>query len=298
MQFEIIDTQSIYRRLLAAPDAVAREAIFRDELAAPFAGLAQVFGFPDVLAAFRMWGMWPEQFAPEHHARMSATLDTLAAHDAWPRAVQALERGWAAFAGLAARISLQHIVFALCLCDMGNVPGQRGYSGFGAVPGWIMTVYDQPDSYNLARLEAATVHELHHNLLGVLNPVNMMTATVADYMVMEGLAESFSAELYGEDRIGFWVTDFDESRLEETRQTFASALDKTGFNVLRSYIFGDEITEASGRPKVGVPAFAGYALGYKVVQAYLRRTGQGVAQATLVAPRQIIAESGFFEGLA
>jgi uncharacterized protein YjaZ len=293
MDFHILDTESIYRRLLAAPNAAEREAIFRAELVEPFQGLVNRMGGGDGLASFAQWGMKPEQFTGE--SDLTSHLETLAATDAWGRAARALERGWAAFADYADRIPTERIVFGLMLVDMSAVPGQRGYSGFGAIPGYIMTTYGVPDDYNLVRVEAATVHELHHNLLNAVFPRNFMfEATVADYMVMEGLAESFAAELYGEDKIGFYVTEFDESRLDETIASFKGAFDKTGFNTLRAYIFGDAIAEYSGLQAVGVSPFAGYALGYRVVQAYLKRTGKRVADATFVPTSEIIAESGVF----
>jgi uncharacterized protein YjaZ len=114
-------------------------------------------------------------------------------------------------------------------------------------------------------------------------------------MLTEGLAESFAAELYGQDKIGFWVTDLDESRLEETRRIIGGALSATGFDTIRSYIFGDTLSEHAGRAQVGVPAFAGYAIGYRVVQAYLKRTGQSIVEATFVPPQDILAGSGFFD---
>jgi len=294
MQFQIVDTQAAYRRMLTAPDQARRFAIFREELAAPFAGLARVFGSDDVVAAFANWGMTPEMFEPERHAEMTAVLEALASADAWNRAAQALGRGRDAFARYSERIPLNSVVFGLYLADMRGVPGQRGYTGFGGIPGWIMAVYGQPDADNLACVEAATVHELHHNVLGAIFPSNPLLASVGAYMIGEGLAESFAAELYGEDLIGPWVTEFDESRLDEARQLLGDALEKTGFDVVRSYIFGDEMNAYQGREAVGVPAFAGYAIGYKVVQAYLQRTGQSVVEASFVPARQIIAESRFF----
>jgi len=148
-------------------------------------------------------------------------------------------------------------------------------------------VYDMPDEYNLARIEAATVHELHHNILGVVQPRNMMTITVGEYMILEGLAESFSAELYGTDKIGPWVTEFDDSQLTQVKETFRQGLNVSGFNEVRRYIFGD--------PGAGLPVYAGYAIGYRVAQAYLARTGQRVPQATFVPAQEIIAASRFFE---
>jgi uncharacterized protein YjaZ len=45
---------------------------------------------------------------------------------------------------------------------------------------------------------------------------------------------------------------------------------------------------------LGVPPLAGYALGYRVVQQYIRRTGKTVPEATFVPAREIIGESNFF----
>lgn len=293
MKFNIIDTQSAYRRLLNAPDAATREKVFRDELIAPFSGLVQVFGGGDGLAMFAQWGMSPEQF--ENRTHMARILDELAAADAWNKAALAVEHGYAALAPYEDRIALDTIQFGLFVADMSGFPNQRGYTGFGGVPGYIMTIYDEPDDYNLARIQGATVHEMHHNVRFTLFPFNMMTTTVGEYMIAEGLAESFTAERYGEDVIGFYVTEFDVSCLEETKHIFGGALDVTGFNEIRGYIFGDSIAAHSGAVTAGVPDFAGYAIGYRVVQAYLERTGKTVAETTFLPADEIIAGSGFFE---
>jgi uncharacterized protein YjaZ len=301
MKFRIVDTKAIYRRLMDEPDPAAREAIFREELIAPFQGMVNVFG-GDGLAMFRMWHMSPEQFAGEKRGWMERTVNDLAAANAWNQAVEALDEGYAAFAPLHDRIGLDEIVFGLVIADISSVPGQRGYSGFGGIPGWIMTVYGEANDYTLPRVKAATVHELHHNLAGAVGMgmggnTNIMTITVGEYMIGEGLAESFAAELYGEDKVGFWVTDFDDSRLEETKRIVYDGLEKTGFNVVRGYIFGDDIAASGGLPQAGVPAYAGYAIGYRVVQAYLKRTGKSVVETTLIPAREIIAKSRFFDGV-
>jgi len=113
-------------------------------------------------------------------------------------------------------------------------------------------------------------------------------------MIGEGLAESFAAELYGEDKTGPWVNNFHESRLEEAKAVFRAGLNRTGFDVVRGYIFGGPIAESIGFEQVNVPPLAGYALGYRVVQAYLKRTGKKVVETTFVPAAEIIAESGFF----
>jgi uncharacterized protein YjaZ len=65
-----------------------------------------------------------------------------------------------------------------------------------------MAIYGKPDATNLARVEAVTVHELHHNLVGALSPGVPMISSLGAYMVGEGLAESFAAELYGPEAVG------------------------------------------------------------------------------------------------
>ena len=288
MHFEIVDTESAYRRLLDAPDAAVRETIFREELVEPFMGLVKVFG-GDGMAVFAQWGMTPDQFAGEGRDEMAALIEALAEADAWARTEEALDKGSRAFGAHVERIPLEEIVFGLYLADLSGTPQARGYTGFGGIPGWIMTVYGTADEYNLQRVEAATVHELHHNVQGALYPrrANMMAVTVGEYIVNEGLAESFATELYGAEVAGPWVTDLDASDVERVKPLFEEGLNVTGFNEVRRYIFGD--------PDAGLPVHAGYAVGYRVVQAYLRRSGKGVVAATFVLAEEIIAGSGFFD---
>ena len=172
---------------------------------------------------------------------------------------------------------------------------QRGYSGFGGIPGFIMVTYGEVNAYTLSRLQGATAHELLHNIHFSIMSFNPMRATVGEYIVAEGLAESFAAALFGEDVVGYYVTDFDPAQMNSARETIGAALDKSGFNVIRGYVFGDTLAESMGFDKAGVPDYAGYAVGYHVVQAYLKHTGQTVPEAVFVPARQIIAESGFFD---
>jgi uncharacterized protein YjaZ len=293
MNFTILDTAAAYQALLSAPDVAARKAIFHQEIIEPFRGLVNVMGGGDAEQVLARWGISSAPFEGAQQEQMRTHLQTLVSADAWNQSQQALEDGAKAFEGFA--VPERDVVFGLILADLSNIPLQRGYSGFGAIPGWIMTIYGVPDAYNLHRIKACTAHELHHNILARIFPVNMATWTVGEYMIMEGLAESFAQELYGEDTIGYWVTDFDMTQLPETKRIFADALEKSGFGVIRGYIFGDDFAGAEyGIERVGVPAFAGYALGYHVVQAYLRRTGKSVAEATFVPARDIIRDSAFF----
>jgi uncharacterized protein YjaZ len=293
MNYTILNTEQTYRSMLAVSSDAEREAIFRKELVEPFSGLIALMGGGDGVAKFRQWKISPDLCAGEYAASTQLHLDTLAAANAWEQSKEALEKGLQAFHGFS--VPERDLVFALMLADLANTPLQRGYSGFGAIPGWIMTIYGIPDAYNLERVQACTVHELHHNILARIFPMQMHAWTVGEYMIMEGLAESFAQELYGEDKIGYWVADFDMAQMPFVKEKFRTALDTTGFSTIRGYIFGDEFAGAEyGIERVGVPALSGYALGYHTVQAYLQRTGKSVVEATFVPAREIIQESHFF----
>lgn len=293
MKFNILDTKSIYQRMREIQDDAEREILFRDHIVTPFDGLVRRFGGTDGVAMFRQWLMSADQFAGEKRVWASSLLDQLIRYDAWDQATQALDDANRAFSAYQNRIPLETATFALLICDVNSIPLQRGYSGNGSTPGYIMTLYGDATDYSISRLQGATVHELHHNIRFSLFPFRM-DVTVGEYIIAEGLAESFASELYGEDKIGFYVTDFDQSRFDETKKMIGDAINLSGFNQVRSYIFGDAMSDAMGLPKVGVPNFAGYAMGYYVVQHYLKQTGKTVAEATFVSADEIIHDSGFF----
>jgi uncharacterized protein YjaZ len=301
MNIRIINTLALYRRLLAVTDPLERERLFREEFSAPFAGLAQMLGQTDAVAAFAMWGMPLSLFEGTDQAWLTRCIDVLEAAQAWELTAAALADAQRAFAPYLQHVNVPETVFGLFVADMRQLPFYNGgYSGFGALPGYIMVSYSEPTPYNLARIQACTAHEFHHNLIASLSiPTAIqsasMTATVGEYMIGEGLAESFAAELYGADKVGPWVTDFDYTRLAETKRIFKDALEVGGFDVVRGYIFGGNVATLYGGAAIDVPLYAGYALGYQVVQAYTRRTGKSVVEATFVPAREIIAESRFFD---
>lgn len=290
MNINILDMESAYRRMLAAPDDETRAAIFQREIAEPFSRLSAMYGGD---AAFKQWGMGPEQYAGGENAPMAANVEKLAAVNAWDQAARAVEDARAAFARHVDLSVVGEIVFGLVLAADPGFGG--GYSGFGAIPGSVMVTFMSPTEENLRAVQAATAHEMHHQFTGWLYGQGYIIQDVAHYMVNEGLAESFGAELYGADKVGPWVTAFDMSRLDETKARFRDAFGVSGFNEVRQYIFGDIMTRFSGAPSSGIPAYAGYALGYHTVQAYLKRTGKSVVEASLVPPHQLIAESGSFD---
>jgi uncharacterized protein YjaZ len=296
MKLHIIDVESIYWRLLSSASAQEREAIYRQELLAPFEGMMRIMGGGNPLALAKMWTLYtPEDFVGEQRPIIEEMVRRLTDDGAWQRSAAALERGVAAFAPYADRIALDNINCAVVLTKHNsNAPG-RGYAGFGGIPGYLMVTLSLADDYTLPHIGAASVHELNHNVRFKIVPFLPMQVTVADYIIAEGLAEAFAAKLFGEDLVGYMVSDFSEEELATARRVISGALDVSGFNAVRGYIFGDTIAASSGLPKAGVPDFAGYAIGYRVVQQYLQRTGRSVVEATFLPSQEIIAESCFFE---
>lgn len=296
MKLQIIDVESLYQRLLNSASVQEREAVYRQELLAPFEGMARIYGGGDDLLAWaKMWALYtPEDFDGEQRPLIEEMVSRLTDDGAWQRHTAALERGVAAFAPYADRIGLDTINCAVVLTKHNSSMPGRGYAGFG-IPGSLMVSLSLIDDYTLPRVGPASVHELNHNVRFKIVPFRPMQVTVADYIIAEGLAEAFAAELFGDDLVGYFVTDFNEEELDTARHVIGGALEVSGFNAVSGYIFGDTITASSGRPKAGVPDFAGYAIGYRVVRQYLQRTGRSVVEATFLPSQEIIAASGFFE---
>ncbi len=299
MNINWIDTRGIYRSIIAARDEATREQIYMEQLLTPWsqmmAMVAGQFGSApdDPFAGSRAWHwLLPDQLqtVPEALARLEAA-------QAWERGAAAMQKAADYFADCAERIPIECIEGWLVLADAETAdPIGRGYTGgIDFMQPRFIVQYDSPNDYNLPRLGGCIVHEMHHLIRSKVVPWNIMTATVADYFIHEGLAESLAAELFGEDMVGYYVTEIDEAQLDTAKTLLGDNLTATGFDTLRAFIFGDYLAQKFGLPPVGMPNYGGYAIGYRVVQAYLKRTDSSVKQATFVSAAEIVAESGYFD---
>ncbi|EOO61993.1 hypothetical protein IKE_05783 [Bacillus cereus VD196] len=59
-------------------------------------------------------------------------------------------------------------------------------------------------------------------------------------------------------------------------------------------MFGDEISAQEGYQPVGLPFCAGYAVGYKAIQSYMKNHNKTIYEATLASTDEIISESNLF----
>ena len=191
-------------------------------------------------------------------------------------------------------VEVGSVAFALALANphLPDLTGRnRGYTGFGGMMGYA-AVLAWPDGYNLPRLPSISVHELHHNVRLAFEPWTSGT-TVGQYVVLEGLAEAFAAEVVGEELLGPWPNALSEEELEEVRPVFRGALEVSGFDEIRGYIFGDWAASRMGYVPKGLPDFAGYAVGYRIVREYLERSGRTAAEATYAPWREIVEGSRY-----
>ncbi|OAM31251.1 Zn-dependent protease [Eikenella longinqua] len=168
----------------------------------------------------------------------------------------------------------------------------KGYLGDGGIPGYIMMSI-LPNAYTLPRLQAAIAHECNHNVRFQFAKWSSKT-TLADWVVSEGLAESFAAAQFGSRFIGPWVSETDAATLEKIKPVISARLGMTGMAEMTPYLYGDEIAALQGHQPVGLPYAAGYAYGYHLVQAYLAATGKSIVEATFAPTAEILAGAGDF----
>ncbi len=301
MELSPIETLTGLRTALAAPPA-ARLDQFRalvmeplrpfwePFLAMPWGARAEPQDDP-ALAAARVFGYYsPEQDS----AAGIAALDRLVEAGSWASCLAALDRSWQALSPTAHGVQIPTIRYNLYLSDPAKTDARMGhYTGGGGRPG-LVQVAVWPTDYNLPRLAAITAHELHHNVRFAYEPFIPQEVTVGQYIVAEGLAEAFAAELYGEDALGPVTAMLAPDARAAILPRFGAALETRGFDEARAYIFGDWAAKQSGYLARDIPDFAGYGVGYHVVRAFLTRSGMSAAEATYLSWREIARGSGVF----
>lgn len=245
----------------------------------------------DEFAGARAWA-W---YTPDELDHVPDALLKLEEADAWKIGEEAIQKGVDAFAGYELPFDTVEGWLMVGIAEHSQAPNE-GYTGAidFSYPRFVCQ-YFEPDERNIKALSGAVVHEFNHLIRLRVHPWDMMKTSVGDYIIHEGLAESFATALFGEEVFGFYAADITDDDLAIAKDLISNNLDKTGFNVIRGYIFGDSMADNFGFEKIGMPDFGGYAVGYRVVQAFLKNTGCTAQEATFLPAEQIIAESGYFE---
>jgi uncharacterized protein YjaZ len=225
--------------------------------------------------------------------RYPPALSRLIAADAWGQLRRELSRAWEYQRSVLPGI--RHPEKVEVVLTLGNPDDQiflertLGYYGMGAVPGSIWLVA-WPTDYNVTRLGACGVHELAHNL----RTPNVETRfNLAEWVIQEGLAEVFAAEVCGADSTGGWYAGVTGAILADSFAKVTGAFG-TGmsFPDWTPYLFGDIVAERMGLRTAGIPHMGGYAVGRLIVERYLAKTGLRAAQAIVRPTAEILAGAG------
>ncbi|KFZ81063.1 peptidase [Amycolatopsis sp. MJM2582] len=287
MTITVLDTYPAMREILRAPRA-DRAALLK-AMVEPAAGMYRYFpGDVDLVAMHAMSFGFP---LDRDEDRCLEALEALHEADAWNRIQRALDDAVTAQLAATPGLAIPDITVLTVLGDPGDrhfMGPNLGMSANGSVSGYIyLNFWPYPE--NLARLEATAVHELNHNLRyspgGVIwDPA---TVTVGEQIVSEGLADAFARQLYG-DELGYARIGVPHLRDDAVFEKVVSGLEITGMQNFAAWVHGDETAARYGGTPVGLPTGAGYAVGNRLVDAYLAATGRTAAEALLVDRRDVI----------
>lgn len=286
MTITVLDTDRSTAAVLSAPEADRPRLLL--EMLEPTTGMYRYFpGEVDLVAMHAMSFGFPLDRDVE---RTTAALAALVEADAWGRIERALADAVVVQTAATPGITVPDLTVALVLGDPGDAYFMgpiRGFSGNGSATGFLsLTVW--PTAENLDRLEAAAVHELNHNLRYAPGGVvwDPSAVVVGEQVVSEGLADAFARELYGD--AGYTPIGLPHLHDDEVMARVVGGLEVAGMQNFVAWVHGDEAAARFGAEPVGLPTGAGYAVGNRLVDAYLAATGTTATQALHVPSREII----------
>lgn len=300
MNITAIRSDRIYREMMNAAPA-EKNNIYRDELMKPFESKWSCVGIPlraetdggyDVVSAAAMNGFYaPTQITEERHAE----IDKISDEAFWADCENSIRNTLSGFEQHGIKLPKQEYVFTVVLSDpQSPMTAMTGdYCGDGGIPGYIIGSI-VPNERSLCLLPVALAHEANHNVRWQFMQWSSHI-TLADMIVSEGLAETFAANMFGENKIGKWVRETTPEMLQETVKPLIRAnLMISDFQLLSSYLYGDEIMALRGGQPIGMPYCGGYACGYALIGHYLKKTGASIYEATITPTEEILKQTEDF----
>lgn len=300
MNIKAIRSDDIYRKIINASDE-EKVNIYRYELMKPFEFKWQCIGIPlkaeavggyDVVSAAGMGGDYtPSQITSERYGEIEKISD----NSFWNACENSIRRTLQGFESHGIGLPIQDYVFTVILNNPKNpISVMTGdYCGDGGIPGYIIGTII-PNEKSLEMLPVALAHEANHNVRWQFMQWSP-NITLADMIVSEGLAENFAALMFGEDKIGKWVTETSPETLATVIKPMVKTnLMESDINKLSSFLYGDDIMAMRGGEPIGMPYCGGYACGYALIQHYLKKTGKSIFDATVTPTMEIIKEMGDF----
>ncbi|MGY5129865.1 DUF2268 domain-containing protein [Streptomyces nigrescens] len=213
----------------------------------------------------------------------------------WSRIEDSLTTAWERISGAVPGIKhadTVHVVLVLGDPDDDHLMVRSaGYFGMGGFPGAIHLLM-WPTDTSLKKIGHCAAHELHHNVRYANVVWNPTAVTLGEYVVAEGLAEAFVRELAGEQAMGPWSRAVTGAGLDRAYERITADIDVAGMQNLTAYVLGDATAQLMGQQPVGLPDFAGYAVGLRIVEAHLAASGLTAAQSTALSAREILVNAG------
>jgi uncharacterized protein YjaZ len=300
MNIKAIRSDEIYRKMMTVSKE-EKENIYRYELMKPFEfkwnciGISlksETEGGYDVVSAAGMGGAYaPSQIINERLLE----IEQISNNSFWNACEDSIRNTLEGFEEHGITLPTLDYVFTVILNDPQNpMSAMTGdYCGDGGIPGYIIGTII-PNEKSLQMLPVALAHEANHNVRWQFMQWNP-SITLADMIVSEGLAENFAASMFGEDKIGKWVTQTSLETLEAIIKPMVKEnLTEADFNKLSSFLYGDKIMSIRGSAPVGMPYCGGYACGYALIQHYLKKTGKSIYEATITTTADILKETEDF----
>ncbi|MGK5733662.1 DUF2268 domain-containing protein [Streptomyces sp. URMC 124] len=291
MKIVVHDTASAMLDLLRRPLEERPEAL--REMLRPLQGvLGPVMGDVDLVEMHRQSsGFRFDRDDPRYLPAVRRMQDA----GVWKRIEDTLAAAWERIGSAAPGIRHAETVHVVLV--LGNPDDEQlmtrsaGYFGIGGIPGAIELIM-WPTDTSLEKIGYGAAHELHHNVRYANVAWNPMTVTVGEHVVAEGLAEAFVRELAGEQAMGPWSRAVTGAALDSAYAKITDDIDVAGMQNLTAYVLGDATARLMGQETVGLPDFAGYGVGLRIVDAHLAASGLTAAASTALPVREILTNAG------
>lgn len=137
----------------------------------------------------------------------------------------------------------------------------RGVMALTAGSGRIV-IKLHPDSDWATLLPYVLAHELHHSYWAKTQFDPNKPFTLGDYLVFEGRADNFAKHAFG-DHPAPWIDALTDEQYQSTLKSFAPLYGDSTPQVLMGSMFGN--------PAAGIPQWAGYTVGYRLVSEKISR---------------------------
>lgn len=294
MNINNIRSDEIYKKILNAPKS-KKDDIYRYEMMKPFEKKWACYNVPlkakqengyDVVMASSMLGYLAPGKVDESQEE---SIHLLSNNSFWESCQTSIEDAFSIFERAGVELPVQDYLYTILLAEPSSPYTilSDGYSGDGGIPGYIFGAI-VPNDYTINRIPAALAHECNHNVRFQFEKWRN-DISLGGMMIIEGLAENFATSIYGEEKLGPWVSKVDMDTLNNyIKPLIRNELDIQGMENLTSYLYGDEIANMQGYFPVGLPFCAGYACGYYMIKHYLKKTGKTIIEATLTPTEEIL----------